>query len=379
MTCVQIEEKTKVYNNICFDNLNDITNNIKQFSENNTVITTESGITMRGYSTKSVYDQIEDDELSYSLVYLGECEDKLREYYKLPKGVDIFIFGIDSPNKNKSYVTTVYNYEVYLSNGTQLDYLNVCDNTKISISSAILDTDLIKFDQAFYFSDLGYDIYNENNSFFLDVCSHASINGNDITLADRKRDFSTSNISLCNESCYYSNVNFTTKRFTCECDAVYNFSSNKNDNIDGETKDTSYKYLDYFLSFINYKIVICYKLFLNISSYYYNAGFYISVGTTVLCLCAMVVFLRWGIKDLNNRIINSIPSKEKIMEMIKKKGKKRKRRMSKRSTKININNIDNNNNNPPKVKKGKRKTIKRASIHKRKTIKRLQSHNKKYK
>ena len=322
MTCVQIEEKTKVYNNICFDNLNDITNNIKELSENNTVIKTESGITIRAYSSKSVNYEIEDDELSVSIVYLGECEDKLREYYKLPKDVDIFIFGIDSPNKNKSYVTTVYNYEVYLSNGTQLDYLNVCEDTKISISSEILNTDLIKFDQAFYFSGLGYDIYDENNSFYKDFCAPASINGNDITQADRIRDFSTSNISLCNESCDYSTVNFSTKRFTCECDALYNFSSTKNDNMGGETKDRSYKYSEYFLSFINYKIVVCYKLFLNVSSYHYNSGFYISAGTTVLCLCAMVVFLRWGVLDLNHLIINSIPNKEKLMQMIKKKEKK---------------------------------------------------------
>ena len=37
--------------------------------------------------------------------------------------MEIYIFGIDSPNKNESYVTTVYNYEVYLENGTQLDFL----------------------------------------------------------------------------------------------------------------------------------------------------------------------------------------------------------------------------------------------------------------
>ena len=161
VTCIPTEENVKVFNDICFENLNFYTNNIKQLAENKTSITTESGIIISGYSTKSVDEEIEKG-VTHSLVYLGECEDKLREYYKIPDFMDIFIFGIDTPNKNKSYATTVYNYEVYLDNGTQLDFPNVCDGTKISLSSAIIDTDLIKYDEASYFSELGYDIYNNS-------------------------------------------------------------------------------------------------------------------------------------------------------------------------------------------------------------------------
>ena len=95
-----------------------------------------------------------------------------------------------------------------------MDYSTVCEGTKISISSPIVDTDLIKLEEAYYFADFGYDIYNENNSFYTDVCSPASVGENDITLEDRKKYYSTSNISLCNDSCSYSNINFETKRFT---------------------------------------------------------------------------------------------------------------------------------------------------------------------
>ncbi len=337
-TCLPIEENVKVYNYICFENLNELTNNIKTLSDNNTVISTESGITIRGYSTKTVDKEIkvEDDNVSYTLVYLGECEDKLREYYKLPDYIDIFIFGIDSPNKNKSYATSVYNYEVYLENGTQLDYMNVCEGTKISISSSIVDTDLVKLVDASYFSDLGYDIYNDSNSFYNDVCAPASINGNDITLEDRKKYYSTSNISLCNESCSYSSINFTTKRFICECDAVYNSSDNSNDEDEGHISSR-----EYFLSFINYKITTCYKLFLKFSSYYYNAGFYIAIATTFLYSCGMIIFIRWGLIDLNKQILNNIPNKLKLKQMLKDKEKIQKRKMSTKVTK-------KENNNPPK-------------------------------
>ena len=41
--------------------------------------------------------------------------------------------------------------------------------------------------KAYIFSENGYDIYNEADEFYVDLCSTASDNGNDITLADRKK------------------------------------------------------------------------------------------------------------------------------------------------------------------------------------------------
>ena len=351
--CIPIEENVKVYNNICFNNIEKLTDNIKVLSDNNTVISTESGIIMHVYSTESVNNNIENDDIKYSLVYLGECENKLREYYHLPEDIEIFIFGIDTPNKNKSFVTTIYNYEVYLENGTQLDYLIACEGTKISISSAIMDTDLIKFDDALYFSELGYDIYNDNNSFFTDVCSPASIDGNDITLEDRKKDFSFPNISLCNESCYYISVNFTTKRFACECDTVYNFSERYNNIKNSETKE-NISYSDYVLSLLNYKIIVCYNLFSDFKNYYYNGGFYISLGTFIFCLCGMIIFLRWGIIDLNKNIFQNIPNKMKLKLL----NAKIKRRISLIFNSFNKG--ENNKNNPPIGRKSSRLSLNRS-------------------
>ena len=40
----------KVFNGICFENFDEITNNIKSMSEKDDIIETESGIIIRGYS-----------------------------------------------------------------------------------------------------------------------------------------------------------------------------------------------------------------------------------------------------------------------------------------------------------------------------------------
>ena len=119
-------------------------------SDNGEVISNPSGVVIRGYSTKSDNNDI-DPDVTYSIIDLGDCEDKLKEHYKLNNKTELYILGIDSPNKNKSYTTNVYNYGVYLENGTQLDHLSVCKDSKISISSVITNPDLVKLDDAIIF------------------------------------------------------------------------------------------------------------------------------------------------------------------------------------------------------------------------------------
>ena len=80
--CIPLTLETKVFNDICFNNLETITNNIKSLSDNNQIFSTESGIIIMGYSIKNKNNNIESNE-KYSIVYLGECETKIREYYNL--------------------------------------------------------------------------------------------------------------------------------------------------------------------------------------------------------------------------------------------------------------------------------------------------------
>ena len=319
LNCIPIDSNVKVFNNICFANFDEVVKNIKSMSENDEIISTESGIIIRGYSTNS--DSTASSDAKYSIVDLGDCEGKIREYYELEEDTELFILGIDSPNKDSSASTSVYNYGVYLENGTLLDHKLACQDVKISVSSVITNTELVKLDDAIYFSDLGYDIYNESSPFYTDNCASASVDGNDVTLSDRKKDFFPSGASLCNDSCYYSNVDLETKRFTCECDTGYNFSETYSE--EEEEKEESSSYLDYFLSLINYKIGICYKLFFEFESYYYNAGFYISVGNLVFCLINMFVFLTVGMRAMNLLIKNNIPNKNKLKEIIKEKNEKK--------------------------------------------------------
>ena len=342
-TCIRMNPDTQVFNGICFENFESLTKNIKSMSENNEVLETSSGIIIRGYSSNSNSDKESiDKDAKYSLVYLGDCEEKLKSYYNLTNDTELFILGIDSPNKDISASINTYNYGVYLEDGTLLDHINVCKESKISISSPIINPELVKLEEASYFFDIGYDIFDENSNFYLDHCAPASINGNDVILSDRKKDFYPSNVSLCNDSCYYSQVDFNSKRFTCECDLVYNFSE-KNIKTQEIVEEEDVGYIEYFLSLINYKIITCYELFYDYKSYYYNAGFYIAVSTLFFCLLQIIIFFKCGLRKMNKDIYENIPNKMKLKEIIKEQIKKRNEIKSKRKSKTEI-----LNNNPPR-------------------------------
>ena len=235
-TCIKIESTMQVFNEICFDNFNELTNNIKSLSETGEIISTDSGIIIRGYSTNSKNEKTENKNANYSLVYLGDCENKIKSFYNLPNDTELFILGIDSPNKDTTSSINVYNYGVYLENGTLLDHKEACKEAKIAISTPIKNPDLIKLDEAVYFSDLGYDIFDENSQFYKDTCSSASIDGNDIVLSDRKKDFYSEGISLCNDSCTYNQIDLDSKRFTCECDLSYNYPEKRTNENNNEEK-----------------------------------------------------------------------------------------------------------------------------------------------
>ena len=320
MNCVKIKENSRIYNGICIMDLDKVINDIKSFSENNEVISTETGIIIRGYTSKSENVDIK-SETKYSYIDLGECEKKIKEYYHLPDNTELFILGIDSPNKNKNSSASVYNYEIYLENGTRLDYLTACKDVKISMSTAINNPDLVNLNQANYFYELGYDIYESNSSFYKDNCAPASIDGNDLTLSDRKKDFYPEDISLCNESCHYLSVNFTTQRFTCECDNSYDFSNNYTNKVNNEEDDKNY--INYLLSLINYKIFSCYRLLSDFSNYYNNAGFYIAIATMLFCLFQIFIFLKYGMISMNKIILDSTPNKNKLKEVLKLQEEKR--------------------------------------------------------
>jgi hypothetical protein len=94
-------------------------------------------------------------------------------------------FEIDFKTKDLS--STYIYYEIYDSSLKKLD-LNVCNDIKINIyHPVILDDSLSNLIEKT--SKLGYNIFDESDSFYNDICiKFTTENGTDILLSDRKKD-----------------------------------------------------------------------------------------------------------------------------------------------------------------------------------------------
>ena len=338
--CIPIESNYFVFNDICFINFYEILKNLKNISDYNQTISISQNISISVYTTKTANHYLSMNQ-NLSIIYLNKCEDLLFDYYNLTNDTILYVIGIDSPNKNKSYVINVYNYGVFLENGFQLDHINICKDNNIIISSPIINTDSIKIEEAYYFYSLGYDIYNKNDIFYNEYCSSASLNGNDITLKDRKQDFYPGNYILCNRSCEYQSINFTSVRFICECNLSYNFSGNTNNNDIDEVEDDM-SYLDYLLSNFNYKIIPCYELLTHLKNYNNNIGFYISAGTILICLIEIFIFYIFGIRKIKIEILNGIPNRYKLKKKLIKRKEKRNKTINIHKIKRKYKNVKNN-------------------------------------
>ena len=352
INCINVTDNMKVYNGICIEGINELISKIVS-NDNYTEIKpifTPSGTIINTYPTEASKDDLISNFPNLTYVDLGECEDKLKEEYNLTNDTKLYILGIDTPNLSRNSSINVFNFEIYLKNGTQINYLSACNESKIITSSNINDLNIIRYDKAKKFSDVGYDIYNRTDRFYVDNCASANDNGNDITLKDREK-YYYPNVSICNEGCDYYSIDFESQRFICECDVMINISYTDSDSTNDESKDNEkddQTYGEYFLSLINYKIFKCYALFNKFENYYYNGGLYIGIGTLLISTSLIFVFCFKTVNIIKIDLFKNLPTTQKLKEGH--------RTNMKHNTidRLKINNESNtinNNNNPPRKNK----------------------------
>ena len=93
---------------------------------------------------------------------------------------------------------------------------------------------------------------------------------------------------------------------------------------------------------INYKIFKCYSLFNDFENYYYNAGFYIGVGTLLISIGLICVFCIKTVNIIKKDLLKNLPTKEKLEEVHKENMKR------KTLDNIEFDNFSNISSNPPK-------------------------------
>ena len=368
--CPQNTFSIKIYDfELCLDIINETMSldllNLDEFSfivqKNITSNNTLNNIAINCYEgvTVSVYPHFIDiynippEYSNLTFINLDKCEDYIRRFYHLDKNEILYIISAEIKNSLTNRVTNEFIFNIYLKNGTELEYLSICNNknSSFSVTSALANLDLANFDEAQDLYDQGYNIYNLTSEFYTDGCSPAKIGSNDITLDDRKLIY-PQNISFCPGECDFFEVMIETKRVRCSCDSFY---TEKYINISTSfiKVNASDNFFIYLLDNFNYQIFKCYHILLKLdfNNLLKNIGFIFGVLTFFINLICLFVFSCCSLSQLRLQIYKSLPDKKNLMVALSKsetkfgreENKKRKTTIQKKSGNSVNNNIFSRN------------------------------------
>ena len=327
------EQVNKLYTQIKDNYLN------TDYKGNNTIIQTQNVV----IQISNLEDQKNSDNPNVSSIDLGQCEQELKSHYGITE--DLIVFKIDM--KSEDLTQTYVQYEIYDPRNFTVLNLSVCKDMKISVSTPVkLDSSIS--DLYDILKDSGYDLFNDSDPFYTDICStFTSANGTDMTLSDRKQEiYSTSgNLTLCQSGCELEYYNSTSKKAKCQCspqeektEPILSISS---------SKFNVKKLSDSFMSTLknsNFLVLKCYKLAFNFKTFLSNIG---RIVMTAVLFVSLIFFIYFCIGD-KKKIDNVLQS------IIKKKIKQKSR---------NKNITEGNNKNS--LKENKKSGLERSKTNDR--------------
>ena len=182
------------------DLISSILDNITNLGQD--IIIKEEGIK---YQLTSSSNQNEKIYQNISNIYLGKCENTLKEKYNINFNQSLLIFKVDIDVEG--YPAPIVEYEVYHPITKEKLDLSYCDEDQIKISTPIS----IDIDE----NDISK--YDPKSEFYNDICSTYTTKFNtDITLKDRQKEFINNNMSLCEDNCDFISYNTSSKKVDCK-------------------------------------------------------------------------------------------------------------------------------------------------------------------
>ena len=312
--CIDIDNDTKVINEICFNNFHNVTNNLKELSDNNIIIKKSQNITAYVYDIDKDFNYFVQNKLTY--INFNDIKEILIKTYNLDENSKIYAFVVDSPTKYSNSSINDYGFTLLLENGTELNLSNINENIILNLSIPISNLKLANFNYALIFSEQGYDIYNKNSKFYHDICTPGYINDDDITINERKKEIFPNNITFLKSNCEYHSTNLDSQRFNFNCslgDINKNSTDNNIENHFLEEKNENIFY--YFIDMINYKVLNCSILFFNIDNYRHNKAVMICTTSIFLSILFLIIFFCKSMPKIRIAMFNDIPTDKKIREL----------------------------------------------------------------
>ena len=297
-----------------------------------------------------------DQNYNISIINLGECENKLKDYYNINKNEPLLIYKLDIYEEGA--LSPKVEYEVYNSITKKHLNLTICNDIKINIFLPAL----INKEEEYK--------YNPSSDYYNDICyTFTTENGTDIILDDRKNEYIINNMSLCESNCRYDGYNSDTQKAKCECEVKIKLPLISEIVID---KDELYNNFIDIKKNINIKIMKCYGILFSKDGLQYNIGNYILLSIILLTIVSCIIFTIKGFKFFNEEINKIISFRQKKGENYKK-NENNNQEINNEKNKDEIKNINNcneknennkqngriynKNMNPPYKKKGNEKKI----------------------
>ena len=248
------------------------------------------------YQITTTENQNTNEYKNISTVNLGDCEDRLKDIYKIDKSLPLIIFKIDyySPD----LLIPVIGYEIFHPvNKSKLD-LNYCKDilVELNIPVSIDEDNLFKHDP--------------NSEYYQDECvPSTSENGTDIILNDRQNEFNNNNLSLCQNNCTFTGYDPDTKKALCDCEVKTKI--NLISEIIEDKNILSSNFTSNDGSSSNVVTMKCVYTLFTKDGLKTNIGSYILIFVIVLFCVASILFYKVGYVMLENDIKAIIFEKEK--------------------------------------------------------------------
>ena len=238
------------------------------------IVINENGISLTITTTEN---QKNGKNNNVTTIDLGECEDKIKSHYEIPKDKPLIIIKIDVLEKGMKIPKIEYEiyYPLHNESYEKLN-LSVCKDSKIDISIPVsIDESEI-------------DKYNSSSSYYNDICyPYISENGTDITLSDRKTKFVENNYTLCEENCDFTGYDSNTKKALCSCQIKIKLP------LISEIRIDKNRFFDSFTNFkniANMNVLKCYNVLFTKNGILKNIGFYIIISIILLHFISVFIF-----------------------------------------------------------------------------------------
>ena len=303
---VKKEEQNNIANNIQ-ENIISGGINISSLDngEDTTIKTKETSFTIT--TTENQKKNANKNETS---IDLGDCENKLKEFYNIDKNKSLIIFKVEVLKEGMKIPKI--EYEVYYplkGEGGHPERLNlsVCQGTKIDlqIPVSVDENNLEKYDtKSDYYNDKCY--------------ASTSESGIDISLNDRKNEFIENNLTLCEEDCEFNGYDQTTKKALCSCNVKISLPIISEITID---KQRLYDSFADIKNIANLDLMKCYDTLFTKSGLKNNYGCYILIASILsVIICIIIYFSKENknIKEILDKIILYKTNTEKL-KLVKKR------------------------------------------------------------